>query len=196
MSDTTQELRILIVEDDVVDRLQVQRAIEKSGVPCVFDEALSLSKAREKLLLERYDVIILDNHLPDGFGAKFAADIRGTGLAGAARILMLTGDPEIARAAAGDCSPWQDVLDKDDFSSRRLRAILFGEPCEPVHVGSAEEFASLFRSYARENLPGALETLDTMSREVWSHIDGRTSKHDQTSATADPENRADHGSPP
>ncbi|KUF11791.1 response regulator [Pseudoponticoccus marisrubri] len=170
-TDSPQKLRILVVEDDLIDRLQVLRAVEKTDIDCSFDEALSLNKARELLVMKTYDVILLDNHLPDGYGAKFARDITESGLSKGARIVMLTGEVKVAEAVAEGHQPWQHVLDKDDFSFRKLREILLERPDEPIEVATAEDCVELFKLLANDNLPEALETLESLNEEVWGRID-------------------------
>ena len=72
----SKKIRILIVEDDMIDRLQVSRAIEKTRLDVELDEALTLLQAREALRMKDFDVVILDNHLPDGYGAQRRWTIR------------------------------------------------------------------------------------------------------------------------
>lgn len=174
MEEPSKKIRILIVEDDMIDRLQVSRAIEKTGLDVELDEALSLLQAREALRMKDFDVVILDNHLPDGYGAQLADEMMKTGLGHGARIVMLTGDPTVIARMSAEPMEGRSVLDKDEFSARRLREILQGGGAQDrTHPQpSSEECTKLFMMLADENLPEALDTLETVYQDVWSRVSG------------------------
>ncbi len=173
MTQTDKKIRILIVEDDMIDRLQVSRAIEKTGLDIDMEEALTLTQAREALRMSDYDVVILDNHLPDGFGAQLADEMVKTGLGRGARIIMLTGDPSVIARMSAEPLEGRSVLDKDEFSARRLREILQGGAGHaPLPNASSEECTKMFMLLAEENLPEALDTLEAVYQDVWGRVSG------------------------
>ena len=63
-----ESLRILIVDDDEVDRLSVKRALSKSGFSLVFMEAGTCMEAIELLSNHPFDCTFLDYGLPDQNG--------------------------------------------------------------------------------------------------------------------------------
>ncbi len=60
------QLHILVVDDDEVDRIAVNHALRQSGIEAQIDEADSLKAVREALGQAPYDCLLLDYHLGDG----------------------------------------------------------------------------------------------------------------------------------
>lgn len=107
-------IRLLIVEDDVVDRMACRRAL--AADPEHAFEVLEADTGQDGLALvaaERPDCILLDYHLPDVTGLEFLT--RLAGLAGAAGIpvMMLTGADSAAVAAESMRRGARDYLVKD-----------------------------------------------------------------------------------
>ena len=69
-------LRVLIVDDDPLDRTAVRRALHQSGIPAVWDEASRARETFEHLTNGSYDVILLDWYLPDVDGREHLKQIR------------------------------------------------------------------------------------------------------------------------
>ena len=66
--------RVLLVEDDELNRITLEVLLEESGYEVV--AASSLATARRKLTDGAYDVAILDLHLGDGLGSALIGDLR------------------------------------------------------------------------------------------------------------------------
>jgi len=86
------KLRILLVDDDQVDRLAFLRHVEKQALPYECKTAGSVAEARAIPRTEKFDVIILDHNLNDGTGFDLLPDYTGT------PVIFLTGSesPEVA----------------------------------------------------------------------------------------------------
>ncbi|MFQ5717049.1 MAG: response regulator, partial [Nitrospinales bacterium] len=99
--------RVLLVDDDAVDRQAVQRLIARQGLSYILEEAASRAEARERLRRSSYDVVLLDYKLPDGTGLELLREVRGA----PAIFITGSGDEEIAVQAIreGAC----DYLIKD-----------------------------------------------------------------------------------
>src|SRR4030042_2615527 len=72
-------IKILLVEDDAVDRKLVERALAKNSKPVEFtlEFAESLSAAIEQLSNNKqYDIILLDLMLPDSHGVETVQRVR------------------------------------------------------------------------------------------------------------------------
>ena len=102
-------LRLLIVDDDVVDRMAIVRGLRSAGwaVECV--EAGGAEEALDHVREGEFDCIFLDFHLPDRTGLDVLRTIRASGTR--TPVVMLTGhgDEELAvqlmKAGASDYLP-------------------------------------------------------------------------------------------
>ena len=102
-------LRILVVEDEELDRLGVRRCLNQSGIRAVVDEATSAGETLDCLRGAAYDCLLLDYYIP---GVDGLALLRGVqALAPELPVVMFTGrgDEEIAvelmKAGAADYLP-------------------------------------------------------------------------------------------
>lgn len=88
---TPASARILLVEDESAVRELARQILEHEGWEVV--EAGSLEQAADctRASNGRFDLLLLDLHLPDGLGTQLADEIRRSG--GNARVIFTTGDP-------------------------------------------------------------------------------------------------------
>jgi CheY-like chemotaxis protein len=56
-------LRILVVDDDELDRLAVRRCLQRSSVLVGVEEAATAAEARERMAASDYDCILLDYYI-------------------------------------------------------------------------------------------------------------------------------------
>ena len=76
------ELRILLVDDDEVDRMAVEKGLERAGVQCnvvsAIDgiEALEILRGKERDLVQHPFVVLLDLNMPRLDGIGFLEEIR------------------------------------------------------------------------------------------------------------------------
>ncbi|MEV6927528.1 response regulator [Dactylosporangium sp. NPDC051485] len=105
--------RVLLVEDEELNRVLVRAIISRAEPPAVRGldllEAGSLADARGALAAERVDVVLLDVNLPDGNGLELAAELaeapaRPTVIALTASVLP----HERAAAMAAGCDAFLD----------------------------------------------------------------------------------------
>ncbi len=112
------ELKILIVDDDEVDRMSVRRALGKSGMDARIEEVGTCSEALAALRESHFDCALLDYLLPDGDGLSLLHDIRAADIT--TPVVMLTGQRderlivELLRAGAAD------YLSKNELSAENL----------------------------------------------------------------------------
>ncbi len=111
-------VRVLLVDDDLVDRLACRRALAGHAE---YDFELSeAATAREGITLAREqqpDLVLLDYHLPDLSGLEFLAELRaGDGDPGIP-VLMLTGADNVAMAVQAMRHGARDYLVKDNERS-------------------------------------------------------------------------------
>ncbi len=102
-------LRLLVVDDDTVDRMAVRRAIAATGLVAAVEEAPDVEMALAALTALPSDCVLLDYQLPGRSGLELLKEIRRRGLD--VPVIMLTGtsDPETAvelmKAGAADFIP-------------------------------------------------------------------------------------------
>ncbi|HEB55986.1 MAG TPA: hybrid sensor histidine kinase/response regulator [Gammaproteobacteria bacterium] len=113
-----EKLKILVVDDDEVDRMIVLRAL-KSGEPnAQVDEVDSAAAAATALRDGGYACALLDHSLPDGDGLSVLNNIRNLGIS--TPVVMLTGQSneklivDLMRAGASD------YLSKNSLNSETL----------------------------------------------------------------------------
>jgi two-component system sensor histidine kinase UhpB len=111
---TKPQIRVLIVEDDTVDRLACRRAIAKDAdYDFVLLEAATGREGLQLAKTQRPDCILLDYQLPDLNGLEFLSEMAGE--TGVIRIpvMLLTGADSAAVAAAAMKRGAWDYLGKD-----------------------------------------------------------------------------------
>ena len=111
-------MRLLVVDDDELDRLAVRRCIQQSGIGARADEAQSAAEALQRLDESSYDCVLVDYYLPGEDGLGLLRRIRET--APDTPVVMFTGrgDEDVAvelmKAGAADYLP------KSSLSPERL----------------------------------------------------------------------------
>ena len=116
-------MRVLVVEDDRALGDVVRRGLAEDGH--AVDLAATVASAEEFLLVEDYDLVVLDLGLPDGDGTTLCARMRADG--NSAKVLMLTARDALSDKVGGLDAGADDYLTKP-FAfpelSARVRALL------------------------------------------------------------------------
>jgi signal transduction histidine kinase len=133
----TERLRLLIIDDDLVDRLAIRRAVEQCGLEADIEEASDADQAFSRVQTSAYDCLLVDQDLPGTSGMELAARLRQSGWL--MPIVFIT-----SRNEAEDLLPQAfeagvtDFIPKHDLSPRRLALrIQFA-----IRVGRAEAEAA------------------------------------------------------
>lgn len=71
-------IKLLLVEDDVVDQMAFKRFIKQSGYPCEYRVASSVAEGKGLLSDDRFDAVVLDYSLGDGTALDLSAALSGT----------------------------------------------------------------------------------------------------------------------
>ena len=116
-------LRLLLVDDDAVDRLSVRRTIARSGLAgASIEEASDMMQALEHIGRgdgePRLDCILLDYSLAGDTGLDVLREMRARGLT--TPVVMLTGQSDPQTAAELMKAGAADFLTKDGISGARL----------------------------------------------------------------------------
>jgi phosphoserine phosphatase RsbU/P len=109
-------VRVLMVDDDLVDRRAVRRAL---GASYVVTEAENENEVRQSFACDPPDCVLLDYNIPGTDTLALLDRLRQH-----VPVVMLTGRNDVGTAVAAMKAGAQDYLSKDDFSAERLdRAI-------------------------------------------------------------------------
>ena len=115
-------LRILVVDDDRVDRLALTRALGQTAFTVTSGEADGVVAAINLLASREFDCVLLDYDLPDGDGLTFLRGLRGAGIK--AKVVMITGQQDDAVAAQLMAAGAADYIPKALFTPARLSSAL------------------------------------------------------------------------
>jgi len=112
----SERVRILVIDDDMVDRLAIRRAVEQSDLDAEIEEASTASEALRKTTA--FDCWLLDHDLPGTTGTELTRQIREQG--NLTPIVMVTGqhNEELLQAAVD--AGVTDFFPKGDLSPRRV----------------------------------------------------------------------------
>jgi signal transduction histidine kinase len=137
----SERLRLLVVDDDLVDRLAIRRAIEQGGLPATIVEASTADEALAQLRAAGIDCVLLDHDLPGMSGVELTAQLRGAGIHVPIVFVTAQQNEELLQQAVD--AGVTDFIPKNDLSPRRLALrISFA-----IRIGRAE--AESARAVAR-----------------------------------------------
>jgi two-component system sensor histidine kinase/response regulator len=151
--------RILIVDDDEVDRLAIRRALDATSVPMLIDEEPDPARVADRVRASAYDCLLIDHLLAPTTGLELVRSLRAAGVDAALLVISAHADEEVEAEmiAAGA----HDYLPKGDLSpSRLLRRLRYA-----IRVTRAEaESANAIRQ-AREAAQARDEMLAIVSHD-------------------------------
>jgi signal transduction histidine kinase/CheY-like chemotaxis protein len=110
-------LRILLVDDDEVDRMAVRRTLGKTGLELEVEEAASAREAASLLGESEFDCALVDYRLPDGDGGEVLRSARD---GRTVPVVMLTGQGDEELAVQLMKAGASDYLVKGSLSPGRL----------------------------------------------------------------------------
>jgi signal transduction histidine kinase/CheY-like chemotaxis protein len=166
-SKDTSRLRILVVEDDLIDRKQMERLLAASSVsPCDLECADHLDRALAILAERRFDILLLDLNLPDSGGLETLSRVEREH-PDLPKVVVTGGDDEEVglQAVAGGA---QDYLVKGKFNARALARV--------IHYSIERKRSETLLRESRGKLNAILESigdpmlmLDRDLRVTWSN---------------------------
>ncbi len=148
-------VKCLLIDDSKYDRQRLLRIAEQTRLDVSFTEVSNLDDAITALRRGNFDLILLDQSLPDGDGTTVAG-LLNTHLGNQAPpIIMVSGSIEAAMPARAFASGCADYISKDDLNIPGLEKAILGtvakaEP-EPLRTSvSMEEYRAALRSFAED----------------------------------------------
>ena len=121
MTTSEKPIRILLVDDDVVDRESVKRALNRSGLTVETNETSTGMSALEVCGEVDFDCLLLDYRLPDFDGADLLEKIRRLKCEAAPPTIFLTGQGSEDLAVRVIEAGALDYIAKDEVSPSVLR---------------------------------------------------------------------------
>jgi two-component system, sensor histidine kinase and response regulator len=94
--ETSAPLNILIIDDDIVDRMAVLRALVKSGISLIATEATTYADGIAQLKAQEFDCTFVDYGLPDQNGLALVQAARRMSIQHPLVVLTGQGDEKIA----------------------------------------------------------------------------------------------------
>lgn len=168
-------LRILIVDDDQVDRMAVRRALETAAVKAEVREAADVDSALAALRSREFDCVFLDYQLPGGDGMRVLRTAQEEGLE--IPIIMLTGQEDTRTAVDLMKAGASDYLVKDSLSPEVLeRSLRHAVRVHQVEVQAERAEQALRQSEARfrvlhETSPDGFMIFQTVRDEAGDIVD-------------------------
>ncbi len=139
-------LRLLLIEDDEVDRRGVRRMLQRGALRAELDEADTVAGALAALEGAHYDCVLMDYRLPDGEGLDLIRRLEGDGGV-PAPVVVLTGHHEEELATACLTAGAQDYLVKGKFDADALtRSIRYARERWRLRQELVDKAAALERS--------------------------------------------------
>ncbi|MEM9736662.1 MAG: response regulator [Pseudomonadota bacterium] len=201
-----QPLRCLMVEDSRFDRSLLRYAADRSDLAVTFTEAASLAEAKTYLAGEAFDLVILDQSLPDGEGLTLAEEMAADPRLAAIPRLMVSGseDTSVAeRARAAGCAAFvaKQGLSLDGFAevlrtlctrpAQQATAAPFSEGMSLL-LGDLEitgrhqevrqviaRLAGLLMALARQGRdPAMVEEVSDLAFRLWMEVEGPEAPRD------------------
>ncbi|MEQ8356463.1 MAG: GGDEF domain-containing response regulator [Kiloniellaceae bacterium] len=136
------KLRILIVDDDEVDRRATKRHLAETGLDVVTHETATAEDCLKLLKVTAVDCILLDYRLPEMSGIDFLVKLSGDRGAGRPAIVMQTGSGNEQLVVQAMRLGVQDYLVKGEFTAEILEAAIV-HSIETAHNQRKAEAESL-----------------------------------------------------
>ncbi len=118
---SSRPLRALVIEDSEFDRKRLARICSDSGLLFNITALDGAANLRTALDANRFDVIMVDFHLPDGDGLEVVRRIRAHPAHMGCALLMLTGQAQLTVAVEAMRLGCSDFIEKSRLSPNALR---------------------------------------------------------------------------
>ncbi len=115
------DTKVLVLEDNLVDRNVMTRAAKQSDMTLEFQFVETLAQMTEMVQKHRFDLAILDYRLPDGTGLDAIKLLTGSALNYNCANIMVASEAEITIAVAAMKSGCSDYILKEDLTPAALR---------------------------------------------------------------------------
>jgi diguanylate cyclase (GGDEF)-like protein len=150
-------MKILLVDDDQLDRALVIRALHKSDLSAQISEAVTVDQGLEMYATNTYDIVLLDYQLPQRNGIEMIVELRNESKNNSIAIVMMSSSEDEELSLACIRAGAQDFLLKSEISSARLKRAL-------LHASTRFELEQqLYQTYQKVKLLAETDTLTGLS---------------------------------
>ncbi|MFK7831494.1 MAG: EAL domain-containing protein [Congregibacter sp.] len=149
-------MKILVVDDDVVDRKLVKRALN-SAASYNHDiaEATSVSEGLSAIEREHFDAVLLDYNMPEVDGIEMIKEIRAQQDLGNTAILVISASEDSDLALACIEAGAQDFLPKNEITHTKLnKAILHAKKRFEIEQRMHDSYLAVKQMAERDALTG------------------------------------------
>lgn len=147
-------MKILLIDDDTIDRMNAIRNLKHSGLAFDVTEADTAKKGLELATVDQFDVVLLDFSLPDMDGLEVLTLLQGVWIKSTA-IIMLSHSSDEGLALKCIEAGAQDFIVKSEVSSVRLkRAILQAQERFKLEQELRSSYVKLRHLAERDTLTG------------------------------------------
>ncbi len=153
-------LRVLIVDDDEVDRMAVKRAFKEADFSAELLEAKDCAEALAMTQCQEFNCIFVDYRLPDGNGIDLIRQLREQGII--VPIITLTGQSNDQVAVEFMKAGASDYLSKVKVTGGRVRQVFQNV----MRVYCAEAAAALANRQREELLQQKEEMMSRMTHDL------------------------------
>jgi signal transduction histidine kinase len=166
-----EKLRVLVVDDDDVDRMAVRRSLKASGIDAEITEAGDATAALDCMHSSKYDCALFDFRMPGSDGLELLRRMRTDGIS--TPVIMLTGfgdeqtAVELMKAGASDYLP-KNTLTPERLA-QSLRAVLRIHQAE-VEAGRAEDQLRHYAKQLTSLAEAAIEINSTLAADAMLQV--------------------------
>lgn len=166
-----ERLRIIVIDDDDVDRMAVRRSLKASGIDADVTEATDADDAFTHLHQTHFDCALCDFRMPGSDGLELLRRLRGEGIS--VPVIMLTGFGDEQTAVELMKAGASDYLPKNSLTPERLgqsvRTVLRVYQAEQ-EAGRAEEQLKLYAAQLSSLAEAAVEINSTLAADAMLQV--------------------------
>ncbi|HYN81380.1 MAG TPA: ATP-binding protein [Gemmatimonadaceae bacterium] len=166
-----ERLRVLVVDDDDVDRMAVRRSLKASGIDAEITEAEDAATALERIRSASYDCALFDFRMPGSDGLELLRQIRADGVG--TPVIMLTGFGDEQTAVDLMKAGAADYLPKNSLTPERLgqsvRSVVRVREAE-VEAGRAENQLRTYATQLRSLAEAAIAINSTLAADAMLQV--------------------------
>jgi diguanylate cyclase (GGDEF)-like protein len=149
-------MKILIVDDDIVDRRIVKRALNSSSNSFYeIHESSSVAEGLEALRTTHFDVILLDYKMPGADGIEMVIELRAKPDIGNTAIIIISASEDQSLALNCIEAGAQDFLSKNEITQKKLeKAIIHAHKRFEIEQRMHESYLTVKKMAEKDPLTG------------------------------------------